>query len=87
MFSLNLVTKIFVITVKGFEPATSCARAPARHMWDTGSLNWPQFMLHWSIRFPKFSEFLFHLERTVQRHLKFHTVNVYENNSRRRLIQ
>ena len=37
MFSLNSVTKIFVITVKGLEPATSCVRdqdvitAPARH--------------------------------------------------------
>ena len=26
--SLNSVRKIFVITVKGFEPATSCARDP-----------------------------------------------------------
>ena len=38
MFSLNSVTKIFVITVKGLEPATSCVRdqeattVPARHM-------------------------------------------------------
>ena len=35
-----------LLTVKGFEPATSCVRdqgvttAPARHMWETGSLNW-----------------------------------------------
>ena len=35
-------------------PATSCVRdqhdttAPARHMWDTGSLNQAQFMFHWS---------------------------------------
>ena len=35
-------------------PATSCVRdqhdttAPARHMWETGSLNQAQFMLHWS---------------------------------------
>ena len=61
--SLNSVTKIFFITVKGLEPATSCARSqnattvPARHMWETGSLNWPQFMLQWFIRFPEFAEF------------------------------
>ena len=36
--SLNSVTNIFVITIKGLEPATSCVRdkdattAPARHM-------------------------------------------------------
>ena len=45
--------------------ATSCVRdpdastAPARHMW--GSSIWAQFMLQWFIRFPEFSEFLFHL--------------------------
>ena len=38
MFSLNSVTKIFVITVKGLELTTSCVRdqdattVPARHM-------------------------------------------------------
>ena len=42
-----------LFTVKGLEPATSCVRdqdattAPARHMWETGSLNWVQFMLQW----------------------------------------
>ena len=30
---------------------------PARHMWETWSLNWAQFMLHWFIRFPDFTEF------------------------------
>ena len=36
--SVNSVTKIFVITVKGLEPATSCVRdqdatsVPVRHM-------------------------------------------------------
>ena len=59
---LNSVTKIFVITVKGLKPVPSCVRdqnattAPARHMWDTGSLNWAQFMLQWFIRFNKFAE-------------------------------
>ena len=39
---------------------TSCVRdqhattAPARHMWETGSLNWAQFMLQWFIRLPEF---------------------------------
>ena len=54
-------------------PATSCVRGvrgqdattvPARHMWQTGSLNWAQFMLQWFIRFPEFSEFLFQLGKT-----------------------
>ena len=55
--------KIFVITVKGLEPATSCVRdqdattAPARHMWEIGSLNWAQFMIQWFISFPEFAEF------------------------------
>ena len=45
IFSLNSVTKIFVITVKGLEPATSCVReqdattVPARHIWERVSLN------------------------------------------------
>ena len=73
MFSLNLldsVTKIFVITVKGLEPATPCARdqdpttAPARHVWKTGSLNWPWFVLQWFIRFLEFTEFSFHFGKT-----------------------
>ena len=51
-------------------PVTSCVRdqdattVPARHMWETVSLNWAQFMLQWFIRFPEFSEFLFHLGKT-----------------------
>ena len=55
--------QIFVITVKGFKPATSCIRdqdvttAPARLMWETRSLKWPQFMLQWFIWFPEFAEF------------------------------
>ena len=40
--------------------AISCARdqdattAPARHVWETGSLNWGQFMLQWFFRFLEF---------------------------------
>ena len=55
--------KIFVIRVKGLEPATSCVRdqdattLPARHMWETAFLNWTQFKLQWFIRFPEFAEF------------------------------
>ena len=72
-FSLSSVTKIFVITANGLKPATSCVRdqdantAPARHMWETGSLNWTQFMLQWFIRFSEFaqfSEFLLHLGKS-----------------------
>ena len=56
-----------------WNPATSCVRdqdattAQARHMWETGSLNWAQFMLQWFLRFPEFAEFsecLFHLGKT-----------------------
>ena len=59
--SLNSVTKIFVITVK--VPATSCARdqdaitASERHIWETGSSNWSQFMLQWFDRLIEFAEF------------------------------
>ena len=44
MVSLNSVTKIFVITVIGIEPATSCVKgqdattAPPGHMSETGFL-------------------------------------------------
>ena len=27
-----------------------------KHMWETGSLNWAQFMVQWFIRFPEFNE-------------------------------
>ena len=59
MFS---VTETFVITIKGFEPATSCVRdqdattVPARHMWETGSFNWTLFMRQWFIIFLEFNE-------------------------------
>ena len=67
---LNSVTKIVAITVKGFEPATSCVRdkdastAPARHVWQTETLNWPWFMFQWFIRLLEFSHFSFHLGKT-----------------------
>ena len=41
----NSMTKLFVIRVKGFKPATSCVRdqdattVPAKHMCETGCLN------------------------------------------------
>ena len=31
--------------------------APSRHVWETGSWNWLQFMLQWFIRFSEFAEF------------------------------
>ena len=50
MFSMNsgnsIRKNIFVNTVEGFDPATSCVRYQdattvlARHMWETGSLSW-----------------------------------------------
>ena len=69
--------KIFVITVKRFEPAISCVRdqdattTPARHIQETGSLNWSQYMLQWFIRFPEFAEFSFHSGKTPMRRLYF----------------
>ena len=47
---------------KGLERAIYCvrdqntARVSARHTWETGSLNWAQFMLEWFIGFPEFNE-------------------------------
>ena len=76
-FSLNVFTEFAEFTDKNIclyskkaqtcHPATLCVRdqdattAPARHMWETGSLNWAQFMLQWFI---KFTEFMFHLGKT-----------------------
>ena len=60
---LNSVTKILVIKVKGLKLATSCVRDQdattfaARYMWETGYLNWAQFMLQWFIRFREFVNF------------------------------
>ena len=57
-------------TARTYHPATSCVKdqnattVSARHMWETGSLNWAKFMLKWFIRFAEFSEFLFHLRKT-----------------------
>ena len=70
MFSLksaNSVTKIFVISLKWLKPSTSCIRdqdtttASVWLMWETESLNWPQFLLQSFIQFPDFAEFLFNL--------------------------
>ena len=69
--------KMFVFAVKGFEPAISCVRdqdattTPARHIQETGFLNWPQSMLQWFIRFPEFAEFPFHSGKTPMRRLYF----------------
>ena len=79
-FSLNVFTEFAEFSDKNIchyskrawtcHPATSCVRdqdatpVPARHMWETRSLNWAQFRLQWFIRFPEFNEFLFHLGKT-----------------------
>ena len=64
-FLLNVFTEFTdkkYLLLKGLEPATSCIRdqdattAPARHVWETGSLNWAQFMLQWFIWFSEFTE-------------------------------
>ena len=55
--------------VRTCNPSISCARdqdantATAGHVWETGSLNWAQFMLQWFIRFSKLTEFPFYLEK------------------------
>ena len=65
--------KTYVITVKGFKPANFYVKdqdsttLPPRHMRETGSLNWIQFMHHCFFRFPEFigfTEFLFCLGKT-----------------------
>ena len=79
-FSLNVFTEFAEFNDKNIchyskrlwtcYSATSCVRvqdattAPAIHMWETGSLNWAQFMLQWFIRFPEFSGLPFHLGKT-----------------------
>ena len=76
-FSLNVFTESAVFSdknmchySKGFKCATFCVgdqdvtTAPARHTWETGSLNGHQFMLQWFIRFGEFNEFLFHWGKT-----------------------
>ena len=57
-----------------FLETISCVRdqdatiEPARHMSETGSLNWAQFMLQRFINFPEFTEFLFYLGKTLLFH-------------------
>ena len=69
--------KIFVITVKGLKPATFCVRdhdattAPAWRMWETGSLNWAQFILQW------FSDFLNSLNSVHRKILNSTGPNVF----------
>ena len=55
--------KIYYIKrTRTFYPATSCVRdqhvttAPARHMWEIGSLNWAQYQLQWFVSFSEFTE-------------------------------
>ena len=64
MFFTEFSEKIYDIKrTRTCHPATSCVRdqhattAPARHMWEIGSLNWAQFMLQWFISFSEFTEF------------------------------
>ena len=80
-FSSNVFTKFAEFSDKSIcyyskrvqtcHPVTSCVRdkdattAPARHMWETGSMNWAQFMLQWFIRFLEFSEFLSRISMCV----------------------
>ena len=82
-FSLNVFTEFSEFSDKNIchyskrartcHPATSCVRnqdattMPVKHMWETESLNWLQFMLQWFLRVPEFAEFaefLFHIGKT-----------------------
>ena len=80
--------KIFVIIDKGLEPATNhllckdATTAPSRHMWETRSLNWFQFMLQWFIRFPGFTEFN---ESSAPFRKKLHNVAHYATNNFRQM--
>ena len=69
-FSLNVFTAFsdkntchYSKRAQTYHPATFCVRdqdatiVPARHMWETGYLNWAQLILQWFIRFPEFTEF------------------------------
>ena len=62
------------VSLKGLELATSCVRnqyattAPARHMWEKGSLNWAQFMLQWFIRLLNSMKVPLHLGKTPLSH-------------------
>ena len=78
MFSLNSVTKIFVIK----RARTSSVRdqdattAPARHVWETGSLNWAQFKLRWFIRFSEFTKSSAPFRRNS---IKWHSIWLIDN--------
>ena len=52
-FSLNSASSVFN-TIE-----------PERHRQERGSLNWPQLMLQWFIRYPEWAEFFFHLGKTL----------------------
>ena len=69
--------------------ATSCLRdqnattAPGRHMWERGSLNWAQFMLHSDYQFPwirwiqrKFCPFR---KNSINSHKLKHTYSTFSN--------
>ena len=74
--------------LKGLKPATSCVRdqdastAPARQMWETGSLNRGQFMLQWFIRFPEFNEFTYFNERSAPFRKKSNKINILFTSNR-----
>ena len=64
-FFLNVFTEFSdkkYFSLRELEPATpsvsnqDSTTAPARHMWETETLNLAQFLLKWFIRFPEFTE-------------------------------
>ena len=59
-----------------------CYHSTSRHMWETGSLNWAQFMLKWFIRFPEFAVFTEYNEssgpfrkNSIEFHGSFHQIS------------
>ena len=71
--------KKFVIRARTCHSATSCVRdqhatpEPARHMWETGSLNQAKFMLHWSSVSLNSLKVLPHLGKTPLRFIELKT--------------
>ena len=85
--SLNSMTKSICHFSKGFEHTTSCIWGQdattelPRHVWESRSFNWPQFMLQWLIRFPgfvEFTEFPFYLGKTPLCKWECHTCTTYK---------
>ena len=77
------------------QPATSCVRdqhaitTPARHMWETGTLNWNQFMLQWlsvSLNSLNSVKVMLHLGKTPIPTKRMHSSRMRTDHSRGHLV-